>query len=116
MNNACIIYWIGVVDNLVCFMGTVVGLAIAGVITLLVVFMVKSDIDWNGDDHDHEAEKQKLMKWIVVCAVTASVCGLAMIFIPTEKRMWAMWIADRLTYENMQSAVDYVVGVVKELR
>ena len=114
MNNACIIYWIGVVDNLICFMGTVVALAIAGVVSLLVVLGVKSDIDWNGDDH--EAEKQKLIKWIIICAVIASVCGLAMVFIPTEKRMWAMWIADRLTYENMQSAVDNIVKVVKELR
>lgn len=114
MTNAGMIYWIGVVDNLIYFMSTVVALAIVGVIALLVMFAVKSDIDWTGGRH--EKEKQTFKRWIILCAVIALVGGLALVFIPGEKRLWAMWIADKMTYENMQSAVDYIVSVVKEMR
>ena len=113
MTNAGMIYWIGVVDNLICFMSTVVALAIAGVIALLVMFAVKSDLDWTDDDKEI---RHKFICWIILCSVIALVGGLALVFIPNEKRLWAMWIADKCTYENMQSAVDYIVGVVKELR
>lgn len=109
MINPMIFYWMDVADvvkaiSLIFFIcsGIVLSLAIIGFICA---------------EHDNEEQNIRFSKMLIkICLPTVIVTGVLGLFIPGEKTIIRMLIADNLTYENIEEAAQFVIDTIKKFK
>ncbi|MFR7590240.1 MAG: hypothetical protein ACLUVC_02260 [Longibaculum sp.] len=89
--NPWIFYWINILDNISIFC------IIAALISVCIIIV---DI----------IERYESRKICIICGIVLTICTLFIIFIPSKETMYAMLIADNVTYEN----VDYATNAIKD--
>ena len=109
--NSMMWYWFEVCNNLqnVILFFLICGL-IFGVIYRVWAYMSFSD----GNIEDEDYKKLKF-KWSILFTLAIILC-VGCCFIPSQKTLIAMAITDRLTYENIDAATQFVINAIKQIK
>ena len=124
--NPMLFYWCSVSD-------TVKALAIIVAIMLIVVcfvllfigaFHIEEALDYGrGKDSDEYKAGVKFLNWIRKCSIPLAIALVLFAFIPSEKTLYKMMVANVATYENIdltaetiENAFDHVIDKLIELR
>lgn len=123
--NPMLFYWCSVSD-------TVKALAIIVAIMLIVVcfvllfigaFHIGEALDYGrGKDSDEYKVGVKFLNWIRKCSIPLAIALVLFAFIPSEKTLYKMMVANVATYENIdltaetiENAFDHVIDKLIEL-
>ena len=123
--NPMLFYWYSVSD-------TVKALAIIAAIMLIVVclvflfigaFHIGEALNYGGGENSNDYKVGvKFLNWARMCSVPLAIALVLFAFIPSEKTLYKMMIANVATYENIdltaetiENAFDHVIDKLIEL-
>lgn len=123
--NPILFYWSSVLDALKAFsIAATVAIGIVCLIFLGIgVFGIIEGLDYRGgEDSDEYKVGLKLLNWARKCIVPLVVLLIFSVFIPSEKTLYKMMVANVATYENIdltaetiENAFDHVIDKLIEL-
>lgn len=109
--NPMMWYWFNVCENVATLLVLFLVFGFIG----LIVYRIWSYITW--DDGGIEDEEYKKIKFkINIMFFLVVVLSFACCFIPTQKTLIAIAITDRLTYENINEATQFVIDTIKKIK
>lgn len=64
---------------------------------------------------DYEEEGKVMRKIIKICAILVVICIILIMFIPTEKTIYAMIAASMITPDNISITEDQIVDLISKI-
>lgn len=123
--NPMLFYWSSVSDALKAFsIAATVAIGIVCLVCLSIGFFgIIEGLDYGGgQDSDEYKAGVKLLNWARKCIVPLVVLLIFSVFIPSEKTIYKMMVANVATYENIdltadtiEDAFDHVIDKLVEL-
>lgn len=120
--NPKIFYWIDVVKSLEYASWIAASVAGLALLWFIIYFMINLTDGGYYGSHSYEKERKFAIKGIKILVPVVLVCFLLASFIPSEKTIYRMLIADQLTPANIQyvgdtveDCIDYMFDKVDEL-
>ena len=109
--NPMMWYWFEVCENVSILLILFLIFSFIG----LVIYRIWGYVKW--DDGDIEDEEYKKIKFKTnILFFLAVVLSFVCCFIPSQKTLIAMAITDRLTYENINEATQFVIDTIKKIK
>ena len=108
--NPWLFYWMPVINNIKVIVGILLGLAIAALLVALIMFCM--ELDYGDGDSDLAKFLKKLGRKLVAVIVVTS---LIMVFVPNEKTLTKMIVAQNVTYERVETVTDTVEKVYNDI-
>lgn len=109
MINPMIFYWIDVVEGV----NTI--LCIVTAFSCIVAFFAGMFLFLSVSDHDENGKK---LCWEIlkISLLVIIISGLLLMFIPSEKALIRILIANNLTGENIEEAAQFVIDTIKKFK
>ena len=114
MINPSFFYWLMFfekIDSLLCLL---IFLSCVATGVLLVIKLIQFGEAYDGDER--EEVREKFNKPLKISAIILVVSVFLYIFIPNEKSMIGMAVADNATPENIKNLVNYIVETIKKIK
>lgn len=109
--NSMMFYWFQVCDNL---QWTIFSLLLFGLIGD-IIYRVWAYFAFSDNNIEEEDYKKLKFRWNILFALMI-ILFIGCCFIPSQKTLIAMAIADRLTYENIDAATQFVINAIKQIK
>ncbi len=111
MINPMIFYWIDVASSVGVFLAALT--VVSGVVSIFAGTFYAISV-YDGDVED-DFSKLSLKAFKIALPVMI-ICVLLLVFIPSEKALIRMLIADNLTGENIEEATQFVIDTIKKFK
>lgn len=118
-------YWLNVMNSSKIFLAVVMFVCVVFIIIGVIEISVDMDMmkSFPHSSTDYAGQVQRWKKWLKVFVAGLIVCGLGIIFIPSQETLITMMVAKYATYENvgltvdaLKGAVDYIIQSIQSLK